>query len=330
MDLKNTRKIALHRHLELSVRHSTLKALAPQIGIDLKSDQDFAKYFLITEPMKDLGSVLSKFLDTQKVFFNEKIIEQISYEACEDAHNEGIKILELRYAPTFLVDGHKDMTFEKAHLAIVKGVQRAEKDFNMAVGLICIIQRILPVADAESVTDFAITHKDTFVGLDLADNEVGFDSKPFSSFFLRAKKAGLGITVHAGESDVPKAPRYILDAIEHLGAQRIGHGVQCYRDPNVMKHLIDHKIPLELCPTSNWLTGAVKNIEDHPFRTLYDAGVLTTINSDDPGIFNIDLTHEYKLLANNFGFTNKEFEVCNATAYEHSFISEDKKKKAWS
>ncbi len=330
MNIKKLPKVELHRHLELSVRHSTIKALAPQIGINVDDPKDFAKYFLITEPMKDLGSVLNKFLDTQKLFKTVDIIEQISYEICEDAHNEGIKVLELRYAPTFLVLGHDHISFEQAHLAIVRGIKKAEKQFNMAVGLLCIIQRISPLNIAESVTDFAIEHKDTFIGLDLADNEEGFDSKPFSSFFLRAKKAGLGITVHAGESDVPNAPRYILEAIEHLGATRIGHGVQCFRDENVIQYLIDHQIPLELCPTSNWLTGAIKDKNNHPFKSLMDKGVLTTINSDDPGIFNIDLTHEYELLMSKYGLTEKDFKYCNDIALKCSFISEEKKKAAWS
>src|SRR5690606_6393477 len=118
--------------------------------------------------------------------------------------------------------------------AFVRGVERAEKEFPIGVGLMCIIQRILPAKEAEYVTDFAIEHKNTFIGLDLADNEVGFEPKPFSPFFNRAKKAGLGITVHAGESNVPEAPGYIRDAVEHLGADRIGHGVQAYRDENIM------------------------------------------------------------------------------------------------
>ncbi len=321
-------KVALHRHLELSIRHSTIRELAPSIGFNNLTDQSFADHFLITEPMKDLGSVLNKFLDTQKLLSTEEIIERISYEACEDAYNEGVRVLELRYAPTFLVQGH-NLTFEQAHLAAVRGVKRAEHDFNMAVGLVCIIQRILPVKEAESVTDFAIEHKDTFVGLDLADNEDGFDSKPFSSFFKRAKDSGLGITVHAGEADLPNAPRYIMDAIEHLGADRIGHGVQCYRDQKVVDYLIEHKIPLELCPTSNWLTGAIKDPDGHPFKKLMDQGVMTTINSDDPGIFNIDLSHEYKLLHTKYGLNQDDFVKCNQYAFDTCFIAADKKAKVW-
>lgn len=329
--IKKIPKVELHRHLELSVRHSTLKELAPQFGIDLTDEASFASRFLIGEPMKDLGSVLNKFLDTQLLLASEEIIERVTYEACEDAFkNENIRLLELRYAPTFLTYRHPDLDFQKIHSAIVRGTTRAEKDFKMAVGLICIIQRILSVEDAERVTNFAIENKDSFIGLDLADNEVGFDSKPFSPFFKRAQKEGLHITVHSGEANVPNAPRYVREAIEYLGAERIGHGVQVYRDPETMQYLIDKQIPLELCLTSNYLTQAVSGeMKNHPFRQLMEAGVLTTINTDDPGIFNCDMNSEYQLFADLFQFTEKEFRHCNEIAARHSFIPEKKKNSVW-
>lgn len=329
--IKMIPKVELHRHLELSLRPSTIKELAPQFGIFLKKESDFAERFLIEKPLSDLGSVLNKFLDTQLLLATEDILERITYEACEDAFkNENIRLLELRYAPTFITYRHDNLSFEKIHQAIVKGVERAEKDFPIAVGLICIIQRILSVKDAERVTDFAIDNKDTFVGLDLADNEVGFDSKPFSPFFMRAKKSGLHITVHSGEANVPNAPRYVKEAIEHLGAERIGHGVQVYRNPEMIKYLIDNKIPLELCLTSNYLTQAVAGeIGNHPFRQLMEAGVLTTINTDDPGIFNCDMNSEYALFNKLFQFNEKEFKYCNQIAADNSFIPTQKKKSTW-
>jgi adenosine deaminase len=195
--------------------------------------------------------------------------------------------------------------------------------------LICIIQRILPVEEAEAVTQFAIDNKDSFVGLDLADNEVGFDSKPFAPFFQKAREAGLGITVHSGEADVPKAPRYVMDAIQHLGAQRIGHGLQIHRDETVMAYLRDNKIPLELCPTSNYLTNSISSIPEHPFRKLMEFGVPVTINTDDPGIFNIQLLGEYQLLVEQFALTEEELHHCNDNAARASFIDIEKKQKVW-
>jgi len=330
MDLAQFPKVELHRHLELSLRASTIRELAPKFGIPIPDEKTFKERFVITQPMKDLGAVLNKFLDTQKLLGSEEILQRITFEACEDAYlKEGIRILELRYAPTFIIQGHSNLTFESIHAAIVKGMHRAEKQYPIAVGLICTIQRILPVKEAEKVTDFAIDHKDQFIGLDLADNEVGFDSKPFAPFFTRAKKAGLGITVHSGEANVPKAPRYVRDAIDYLGAERIGHGVQIYRDPEMIEYVKKLAIPLELCPTSNYLTQAVENVQKHPFRQLMEAGVLTTINSDDPGIFNIDLVHEYEVLKRHHDFTDEELKKCAQWAAEKSFIPLEKRQRTW-
>ncbi|MCB0421784.1 MAG: adenosine deaminase [Bdellovibrionales bacterium] len=329
MKIEDLPKIELHRHLELCVRHSTIKELAPHIGVELKSETDFSNRFLILEPMTDLQAVLGKFQDTQKLWSRLDWIERLAFEAVEDAVNENIRVLELRYAPTFITQGHPDLTFEDVHKSIVKGISNAEKRYPIAVGLICIIQRTLPISVAQAVTEFALSHKETFVGLDLADNEEGFDSKPFAPLFLEAKKQGLGITVHSGEANVPNAPRYVKEAIEHLGADRIGHGVQIYRDQEIMKFVKDRNIALELCPTSNWLTQAVPNLASHPFRQLFDFGIKTTINSDDPGIFNTDLNQEYRILNSQHNLGEAEFHLCNEWAFEASFIPKEKKQSVW-
>lgn len=322
-------KAELHRHLELCMRPETIWELAPQFGIKLESQEDFQNRFMILEPMKDLGSVLNKFLDTQKLLATPEILERVAYEACVDAYKkENIRILELRYAPTFVKQGH-NMNFEEIHEAIVAGVNRAELECPIAVGLICIVQRILPVKDAESVIDFAISNKDSFVGVDLADNEEGFDSKPFAPLFMRAKKAGLGITIHSGEAPHAKSPKWVMDAIEVLGAQRIGHGVQIYRDQDVMKAVRERGVVLELCPTSNILTNAIANLKLHPLKQLFDFGIRTTINTDDPGIFNTNLNREYRVARTEIGLSQQDLEKCALYAAQTSFISLAKRQKVW-
>jgi adenosine deaminase len=307
-----------------------MKELAPQFNIQLKNEQDFQDRFIISEPMINLEAVLDKFLDTQLLWANEGLIERLTFEVCEDAYNEGVRVLELRYAPTFIKYRHENLNFENIHEAVVRGVKKAEAKYPIAVGLLCIIQRILPIKEAEAVTQFAIDHKDSFVGLDLADNEEGFDSKPFSPFFMKAKKAGLGISIHAGEVFTAKSPRYPKDAVEHLGATRIGHGVQVHRDPEMMKYIKDNNIVLELCPTSNYLTQAVPGqLSDHPFKKLMDAGLPVTINTDDPGIFATTMNQEYRILEELFGLTHADFKRCNETALKASFISDTKKTKMY-
>lgn len=322
-------KAELHRHLELCLRPETIFELAPQFGIPVKSQAEFQERFMILEPMKDLGSVLNKFLDTQKLLATEEILERITFEACEDAYrNDGIRILELRYAPTFIQLNHK-LTFEQIHSAIVKGLKKAENIYPIAVGLICIVQRILPVTDATRVIDFAIANKDSFVGVDLADNEEGFDSKPFAPLFLKAKKAGLGVTIHSGEAPHPKAPKWVMDAVEVLQADRIGHGLQIINDPNVVKQIKERGVVLELCPTSNMLTNAVADLKNHPLKKLFEAGVAVTINTDDPGIFNTNLNREYRIANEVLGMSFADLETCAQLAAERSFINKAKRQNVW-
>ncbi len=329
MDLKSIPKVELHRHLELSFRHSTVRELAREHGIEVpEAEKDFKAKFLVTEPMKDLGAVLNKFLTTQKILSSEEILTRITREAIEDAVGEGIKILELRYAPTFIQGGHEHLSFEKIHAAIVKGVSQCAK-LPIAVGLIATIQRILSVKHAENVIDFVIDHKNTFIGVDLADNEVGFDSGPFATVFLRAKKAGLNVSIHAGEAPAATAGQSVIDAVEKLGATRIGHGLQIVHEPRTIEFVKKNNIVLELCPTSNYLTNAIPRLSEHPFRRLMEQGVLTTLNSDDPGIFDIDLVNEYKVMSELHKFTENEFTQLNDIAATASFIPLAAKQKVW-
>ena len=329
MDLKSIPKVELHRHLELSFRHSTVRELAALHGIDVPmAEKDFKAKFLVTEPMKDLGSVLAKFLTTQKILSSEEILTRLTREAIEDAVGEGIKILELRYAPTFIQGGHEHLSFNQIHCAILKGIEQCAS-LPIAVGLIATIQRILSLKHAENVCDFVIDHKKTFIGVDLADNEVGFDCVPFAPVFMRAKKAGLNVTIHAGEAPASSAGQSVIDAVEKLGATRIGHGLQIVHETRAIEFVKKNKIVLELCPTSNYLTNAIQTLSEHPFRKLMELGVLTTLNSDDPGIFDIDLVNEYKVLSELHRFSTKDFDHVNDIAASASFIPLAQKQKVW-
>ncbi|MES2802726.1 MAG: adenosine deaminase [Bdellovibrionota bacterium] len=321
-ELRSLPKIDLHRHMDCSMRWSTLLEIATTLKIEIpKNSAQQRSHFLVTEPMKDLNAVLSKFLIAQKVLGSEEILERLAFEASEDAFNDGVRICEMRYAPTFIADGHSSLSYEKIHQAFVRGLNRAKKQMQIATGLVCILQRILPLEKVASVTDFAIENKESFIAIDLADNEAGSEPKKFAKDFERAKKAGLHITVHSGESPSPDAGKWIKDSIEILGAERIGHGIQAIHHPDVLKMLIEKDIPLEVCPHSNYLTQAFASYQDHPLKKLYDAGVPVTLNSDDPGMFASVLTDEYVIAQEHQGFGLKEFARCNEIAFNKSFIS---------
>lgn len=323
-------KIDLHRHLDCSMRWSTLLEIAHTLKIDTpKSIKSQAHHYLVTEPMNNLEAVLNKFLTAQKILASPEILERLAFEACEDAFNDGVRILELRYAPTFIADGHPELSFEKIHQSFLKGIAKAQQKFPMAVGLICILQRILPLSQAQKVTKFAIENKATFLALDLADNEEGFEPRPFAQYFEAARKAGLRTTIHSGEAPNPRSPQWIKDSIDVLGAERIGHGVQAINSAEIMQILIDKNICLEVCPYSNYLTQSFKTHGEHPLRKLLDAGVSVTLNSDDPGMFASVLTDDYEIAHRYHGFQLSDFEKCNLNAYRHSFISEQEKARVW-
>ncbi len=329
--LRTLPKVDLHRHLDCSMRWSTLLEIATTLKLEFpKNPQKQHAHFIVTEPMANLGAVLNKFLIAQKLLASEEILERLGFEACEDAFNDGVRILELRYAPTFIADGHSNLTFDKIHQAFLRGIARAQKKMPIAVGLICILQRILPLEKIEAVTKFAIDNKSTFLGLDLADNEEGFEPKPFARFFEDARKAGLHTTIHTGEAPNPLSGKWILDAINILGAERIGHGVQAINSPEVMQVLIERDIPLEVCPYSNYLTQAFNSYEAHPLKKLIEAGVPVTLNSDDPGMFGSTLTDDYIIAHQYQKLSFIDFYKCNEVAYKHSFISEEEKSRVWS
>jgi len=329
-ELKSMPKVELHCHLELAIRSNTLREFAQVSGLDVSTDEAFAEAFLIQKPMGELKSVLHKFLNTRNVITQEDWMERIAFEACEDMYLlSNVRILELRYAPSFLLDHHTHMKADRLQEAIIRGVQRAEQTYPMAVGLICILQRTKSVQQNRKWLDFALQSDHQFIGLDLADNEVDFDPEPFIPLFHKAKESGLGITVHAGEPNVRGISRNIRTAIEQMGADRIGHGLQAIENPAVVSLLISQDVPLELCPTSNVLTGACASIDQHPFKTLLDAGVKVTVNTDDPGIMCTNLQNEYNLLNNAFNIDLESFETCNAWAYEASFIPLARKEYAW-
>ncbi|MCB0392966.1 MAG: adenosine deaminase [Bdellovibrionales bacterium] len=328
--MKSMPKIELHQHLDCSLRLSTVYEIATELKLDLplNNKDAFRKAVLIEEPMTDLKTVLSKFLVAQKVLHSRDVLERMAIEAVEDVFNSGVRLVEFRYSPSFIQSGHEDLTYQEIHDSILSGIEKAKAKYEIGVGLIGIIGRIDPIEKATEVCDFIISNKDTFVGIDLADSEIGFDCKKFSALFQKAKSKGLHITVHAGEPDYPEAVQSVKDAIEQLGAERIGHGIQVHKSPQMMEYLAKNKIPLEICPTSNYLTNSVNSIAEHPIRKIMSAGVRVTVNTDDPGIFNYDLTHEYEALERELKFTKNEFDKMNQWAFESTFLT-DSEKKFW-
>lgn len=314
MNLKALPKVELHKHLEGAVRLSTLCEISGM------SEQEVRSLYIVDKPAKDLGAVLDSLVAAKKHFNTYEIIERISFEAVEDAFFENTKILELRYAPNFLEDGMPQLEIQKIHDAIKNGIERAQSKYDILVGLIGIIVRAYSLETAESCMDFFIKNKKDFIGVDLADNEADFSPSLFKGIFSRAKEAGFKITIHAGEINSPESPQNIIDAINILGAERIGHGLQCIKDEEVMKEIKKKNIHLELCPISNWITNAIPDKESHPFVEIQDYGISCSINSDDPGLFGSSLMEDFAFCADTLGMTEDKIKQSMRDAFKASFV----------
>ena len=204
------------------------------------------------------------------------------------------------------------MSFDAIHAAILDGIHAAQKQYPLAVGLIGILGREWDMPTASRVTDFFIANRDTILAMDLANDEANFPSGPFAGVFRRAREAGLRLTVHAGESLIPTSSQSIRSALDELGAERIGHGVQIYRDPALMAEVAERGVLLELCPSSNVRTRCIESLAKYPINAIRAAGIRVSINADD-GVFDYDLNHEYRAIADLHGLTMRTFPKSIAT-----------------
>ena len=166
--------------------------------------------------------------------------------------------------------------------------------------------------------DFLLRHREAFVGFDMA----GAEQEPaqWADSFRRAREAGLGITVHCAEDRLLGAPANALAALNVLQATRLGHGVQIHRDRAVMDAVRDSGALLELCVSSNYLTGAVPSVAAHPARALFDHGIRLSINTDDPGSMNCTLSSECAVWHDVLGFSVAEIARMNVDALAASFV----------
>lgn len=322
-------KVELHRHLDGSIRQQTIIDITRHhnLDIDISDSKALKKNSTVTEPMQDLAAVLGVFDIIQKVSCSYEAIKRITFENIEDAYHDGIKLIELRFSPAFIAMG-KDISNDEILEGVIDGLSAGMDKYDIQAGLIGIASRTLDyesnrqgIADVISYKNRnALRNSDRIVGFDLADRENTSDPGDFHELVVMARDAGLGITVHSGEDTGPEGVQRTLDT---LAPDRIGHGVNAWQDQDVVENLKDRDVLLEICPTSNWLTRCVDKIEDHPLPKFLHAGVKVCINSDDPQLMDIDLTHEYEVSRKHYGFSTDDFRKMNIYALEKSFLADE-------
>jgi len=296
-------KIELHRHFEGSVRLSTLVEIAQQYGIempeyDIETLRPFVQ-MMPTEP-RNWQHFLAKFKTLRQFYRSPEIIARITRENIEDAAQDNIRYMELRFTPMALSNVTQSSSEEVIRL-VSENARQAAESCGIQVGLIVSTNRHEGPEVAEKVLQAAVDCRNkNIVGVDLAGNEARYPGAPFRSMFRDAKKEGMGITIHAGEWDGANS---VWDAIGNIGADRIGHGIRVLEDPGILSILVEREIVLEVCPSSNFYSGVVDTLENHPLPDLMRQAVHTTINTDDPLVCNIELTDEMALAVQHMHLT---------------------------
>lgn len=316
--------IDLHRHLDGAIRLETVVELAQEKGIELPAyDVESLRPWVVVEDRADgLMDFLGRFRYLTAILTDLDACRRVAYENVEDAKNEGIDYIELRFSPWFMAETHS-LVPEGVVEAVADGVIAGERDFGVRAQMIGIMSRTYDTDTCHRELDALLAHRDHLVAIDLAGDEEQFPARLFREHFRRARDAGLQVTVHAGEVE---GPHSVWEAIHELGASRIGHGIHSLEDPELVDYLVAKGIGLEVNITSNIQIGTVDRYASHPARDILEHGILANLNTDDPAISGIDLRHEFEVAAPRAGLTPELTRQAQANALEMAFLSTDEKR----
>jgi adenosine deaminase len=310
-------KTDLHCHLDGSIRPSTLLELANAEGLPLPGDsEETLAGALCPPPGSDLTSYLRLFDLTLSVMQTEAALERTAFELAEDAARENVWYLEARFAP--ILHRQKGLSLEAIVEAVLRGLRRAEGRWRIRSGVIvCGIRHIGHEVSLE-LAELALQYKNQgVVAFDLAGAEKDYPAKHHREAFYRILNNNINSTVHAGEAF---GARSIHQAIHYCGAHRIGHGTLLWEDPDLLEYVNDHRIPLEMCLTSNIQTGAADSYETHPFGSYFRKGLRVTINTDNRLMSNTTVSRELQLACEAFQLDVSDLRKVLINGFKAAFL----------
>jgi adenosine deaminase len=318
-------KVELHRHLEGSLRLRTMLEVARAHGLDFLGTDRLRPLVQIRdeEPFTS-QNFLSKFQTLRQFYRSPEVIARIAREAVADAAADNMRYMELRFTPLALSKA-ENFTLAEVMDWVVTGAKNAEAEFGVITRLIVGVNRHESVASAEEVLQLALERREEgILGFDLAGDEANFPISAFRQLFTEASREGLHITVHAGEWG---GPEQVEEAILHLEAERIGHGVRVLENPRVVELARERATVFEVCITSNYQSGVVDSLDAHPLRRMISAGLNVTINTDDPSISQITLGDEYRVACEALGVSLSGLRERILAAAQASFLAKDERSR---
>lgn len=315
-------KAELHVHHVGSASPRIVSGLAERHPGTVPSDPDALRGFF---EFRDFAHFIDVYLAVVDLIRTPEDIRYLTHEiGREMATGQGLRYAELTCTPYTSVRPHeegKGMPIEAYTEAIEDARVAVERDFGLVLRWIYDIPGEFGLPAAEATLEYALNHRpDALVGFGLGGPEIGVPRPQFQPYFDAARAAGLHSVPHAGETTGPETVRHAIDL---LGAERIGHGTSSAQDAELLMLLAERGIPLEVCPSSNVATRAVATLEEHPIRAFRDAGVLVTVNSDDPPMFNTTLNREYEVAADLLGLDETGVAELARTAVRASFAGHD-------
>ncbi len=329
--LKALPKVLLHDHLDGGLRPKTVIELAKECGYDQLPTTDpdeLNEWFQRGAKRGSLPLYLEGFAHTCAVMQTEEALERVAYEMMEDMKNDGVVYVETRFAPVFHTE--KGLHWDEIVNAVLKGLERGREDFGVEFGLIICAMRNMTLS--QEMAELAIDFRERgVVGFDLAGEEGGYPPKKHVDAFHYIQRENFNITIHAGEAFGKES---IWQAIQWCGAHRIGHATRLIEDITLAdddpthivnmgylsQYVLDKRIPLEICLTSNVDTGAVKSIEEHPFGVFFRYKFRVTLNTDDRLMSNTTMTKEFKLANEVFKLSLEDLEKITINSMKSAFI----------
>jgi adenosine deaminase len=310
-------KTDLHVHLDGCLRPATLLELAEEQDVELPTrDVEELTDYLHVRDARSLEDYLARFELTLSVMQHAGALERIAFELCEDAAAENVRYMEIRYSPILMT--RAGLPLPETVDAPLRGMARAREELGIDSRLIvCGIRNMEPDVSRD-LADLTVAYKERgVVGFDLAGAEYNYPAKKHRDAFYTILNANCNATIHAGEAYGPES---IHQALHYCGAHRIGHGTRLYEDPDLMRYVADHRIPLEICLTSNVQTRAVEDFTSHPVRRYFDEGIVVSLHTDNRLMSGTTVTEEYVRAWRYLDFTLQEIGIMVLDGFRSAFL----------
>ncbi len=333
--LQRAPKVLLHEHLDGGLRPKTVLELADRAGYTELPESDpvkLADWFAAGAARGSLSLYLEGFRHTIALMQTPEALERVAYEYVEDMQKDNVVYSEVRFAPHFHTQ--RGLGLDAVMKAVTKGLARGREDFGVEVRTIVCAMRNLSAMLSMQMAELAVAWRTQgCVGFDLAGEEAGHPAKHHIDAFHLVKRMNFAITIHAGESFGPES---IWQALQYCGAHRIGHGTRLIEDMVVhdgkvisigplAQYVLDHRIPIEVCLSSNVHTGATPSLADHPFPHYLSKGYRVTLNTDNRLMSRTSMTDEYLLAHDQFGLTLDQLEKIAINGMKSAFSHYDER-----